>query len=193
MAEAKGTNARGRATKSHLEITALRLFLREGYEETTVERIAEAADVSVRTFFHHFPNKLDVLWGDAVEEMEAFAQQLRARPEPDVSSALAAAIVEYADGYEYGEADLLRFRIIHESDLYAEQTALYDGQFRQMLGRWLSERTGRDPDDFRLAAAAAVFEALRQLVVSTWAASGGEADVGELASIALATVRLDLD
>jgi AcrR family transcriptional regulator len=38
-----------------------RLFLRQGFDETTVEQIAETADVSQATFFNYFPSKDDLI------------------------------------------------------------------------------------------------------------------------------------
>jgi AcrR family transcriptional regulator len=52
-------------TRQALIEAAVELFETRGYEETTVARIAEAADVSTRTFFLHFPAKEDVLLANA--------------------------------------------------------------------------------------------------------------------------------
>lgn len=42
-------------TKAAIQQHALRLFRQQGYQATTVEQIAEAAEVSPSTFFRYFP------------------------------------------------------------------------------------------------------------------------------------------
>ncbi|MFE7452110.1 TetR family transcriptional regulator [Streptomyces griseus] len=67
-------------TRDTLVHAALDLFLRRGYDETTIDEIAAAADVSQRTFFRYFDSKEDV----ALSFQEALElqliQALRARP-----------------------------------------------------------------------------------------------------------------
>ncbi|MEW5812130.1 MAG: TetR family transcriptional regulator [Actinomycetota bacterium] len=53
-----------RQTREAVRLAAFRLFEQFGYSETTVEQIAEAADVSPRTFFRYFPNKAALLIPD---------------------------------------------------------------------------------------------------------------------------------
>ena len=50
-----------RQTRQRLAETGLRLFLERGYDQTTLDAIAEAAGVSRRTFFHYFAQKDDIL------------------------------------------------------------------------------------------------------------------------------------
>ena len=71
-----------RRTADEIERAALGLFLRDGYEETTVDQIAEAAGISGRTFFRYFPTKEAVLFRDHLEKVEAFRREL-ARTSPD--------------------------------------------------------------------------------------------------------------
>jgi AcrR family transcriptional regulator len=68
-------------TRAALEAAALRLFAEKGYEQTTVEDIADAADVAVRTFFRYFSSKQHILFGDVGHDIAArLAAALDARP-----------------------------------------------------------------------------------------------------------------
>lgn len=60
-----GPDARGRLARAALE-----LYLERGYEGTTVAEIAERAGLTERTFFRHFADKREVLFGGA-EKLQA--------------------------------------------------------------------------------------------------------------------------
>ncbi len=59
-------------TRAAIQRHALRLFREQGYEATTVNQIAEAAEISPSTFFRYFPTKEDVVLYDAIDPV-AFA------------------------------------------------------------------------------------------------------------------------
>jgi AcrR family transcriptional regulator len=54
-------------TRASLREHALRLFREQGYQATTVEQIAAAAEVSPSTFFRYFPTKEDVVLQDDMD------------------------------------------------------------------------------------------------------------------------------
>jgi AcrR family transcriptional regulator len=64
-------------TRASLREHALRLFREQGYQATTVEQIAAAAEVSPSTFFRYFPTKEDVVLQDDMEVrlLDALARQ----------------------------------------------------------------------------------------------------------------------
>src|SRR5579864_8423744 len=65
-------------TREAIQREAVRLFQESGYEETTVEQIAAAAEISPSTFFNYFPSKEDVVLYDAYDPM--IVTLLAARP-----------------------------------------------------------------------------------------------------------------
>lgn len=60
-------------TREQLLATALELFARQGYHETTVAQIAARVGVSEMTFFRHFPSKEDTLLADPYDPLIAAA------------------------------------------------------------------------------------------------------------------------
>ena len=58
-------------TRDAIEEAALALFERQGFRETTVLQIAEAADVAASTFFLHFPTKEDLVFAGHQVEADA--------------------------------------------------------------------------------------------------------------------------
>ena len=67
-------------TRAALADAALRLALEKGPDQVTVEEIAEAADVSVRTFFNYFPHKEHAILGRNPEHLERALERMRTAP-----------------------------------------------------------------------------------------------------------------
>lgn len=88
-----------RETRERIVDAGLKLFLKRGYDTTTMEAIAEAADVSRRSLFHYFPAKEDILFANQEAFLARIVDEIRKRPEEEtwpvlVEHAIAHAIVD---------------------------------------------------------------------------------------------------
>jgi AcrR family transcriptional regulator len=70
-------------TRAAIREAAMTLFEQQGYSSTTVEQIAEAAEVSPSTFFRYFPTKEAVVLTDEWDPM--IADTIRSQP-PEVTA-----------------------------------------------------------------------------------------------------------
>jgi AcrR family transcriptional regulator len=88
VAETSIRDRKAKETRARIAKTALELFVSQGYGQTTLDQIAEAADVGRRTIFDHFPTKEAILFDHLVIRREVAIQRLRDRPssEPAVLS-----------------------------------------------------------------------------------------------------------
>ncbi|GAA2241771.1 TetR family transcriptional regulator [Streptomyces amakusaensis] len=167
-----------------------RLVAEQGYEATTVEQIAEAAEVSPSTVFRYFPTKEDiVLSGGLHPFLEA---ELRARPPAEdpldslrlvITTGLAAFTEE-----ERAEA-VLRTRLMVEVPAIRARMTESIALTSDLLVRALTDRTGRPHGDLDVRVfTAAVLGALREVMLY-WAARDHQDDLAELVDRALRTLR----
>lgn len=105
-----GVNLRRRQkvqTRQRIRECAVRMFLEQGYEATTVAEVAAAAGVSHMTFFRHFATKPDVL--DFTDDLERLAELVRSRPSgEDPLTAVHQAMLESMTERERTDEHLLR-------------------------------------------------------------------------------------
>jgi len=67
-------------TRLAIENAALDLFAEKGYEQTTVDEIAERAEVSKATFFRYFNTKADVIFSSETYHLEVLNRAIVGRP-----------------------------------------------------------------------------------------------------------------
>ena len=70
----------GEKVRRSLQLAALELFKERGYEQTTAAEIAAKAGVTERTFFRHFADKRDVLFGGDTVLIEVLTRAVREAP-----------------------------------------------------------------------------------------------------------------
>jgi AcrR family transcriptional regulator len=135
-------------TKAAIREHALRLFHEQGYQATTVEQIAEAAEVSPSTFFRYFPSKEDVVLQDDYDPLLVAA--FRAQPaELGPVAALRGAMREVFAGLSADQMELERERqalVLSEPELRAGALDGLGGTI-QLVAEVVAERIGRRPDE----------------------------------------------
>lgn len=141
-------------TRADIEAAALRLFRDQGFEATTVEQIAESADVATRTFFRHFPSKEAVLFGDPCRETERMRDVLDQRPaEEHPMRSLAAAMLDAAERMEPDrEQHMVRAELLQTRAANDYERHLLQQRWVQDMTMLLAERLGDEPGDPRASA-----------------------------------------
>jgi AcrR family transcriptional regulator len=156
-------------TRAALREHALRLFREKGYQNTTVEQIAAAAEVSPSTFFRYFPTKEDlVLQDDMDTRMFAALEQQPAELSP-IAAVRAATRQVFAS---YTEADL---EIIRETTRLTmtvpEIRARALDEFARTIEVFadaVAKRSGRPADDLAVRTVAGAIMGVVMAITLPW-------------------------
>ncbi len=182
---------RKQQTRKAIQEQALRLFLADGFESTTVERIADAAGVSHMTFFRHFPTKESVVTDDDFDPL--IAALIRDRPAGEAPlTAIRRAIVGVLRALPAQEQDAIRVRTRLMVQTPALRARLWQNQIstQELFAAALAEREGGDgaQPGLRLRVLAGVALVTVTTALSDWATGPNDdvlADVIEEAFSAL--------
>ena len=162
MPDASGVAALGlrelkkKRTRATIVDVAARLCAQRGYENTTVDQIAAAADISPRTFSRYFPSKEAVI-GALVEDTSEHVAEALSRQPRDITEheALARAHIELFRAAERGDPEAMSFdrmsgflRILNNSPLLGISSFTFrpDGPTRS-VGQAMARRMGLEVED----------------------------------------------
>lgn len=183
------------AARAEIARTALDLFLRNGFEETTVDEIVREAGISRRSFFRYFGTKDDIVLGELVDRGAAIAAAVTARPvEEGPWPALRAAMDETAEvTMRDTDAALALGRMLFETPVLRARLLEKRLRWHELLVPPVAARLSDDDGRAALRASAIVASALACLDAASeaWIASGGSEDLGDLYDEAVAAVRSD--
>ena len=160
-------------TRAAIQQHALRLFGEQGYNATTVEQIAEAAEVSPSTFFRYFPTKEDVVLYDAFDPVlvEAFrAQPAELSPIQALREAMWAVLAKLPTE----ELALQRERDVLIRSVPELRARMLDefGRSMELLAEIVAERVGRRADELAVRTLAG---AVIGVGISAWYTAGDHA------------------
>jgi AcrR family transcriptional regulator len=138
-------------TRAAIREHALRLFREQGYDNTTVEQIAEAAEVSPSTFFRYFPTKEDVVLQDDMDLL--WMDVYRAQP-ADLSPIAAMRAAMSSALTSLGAAELAQLR--EAMDLAVAVPAVRARMLEELartmriIAEAVAEHSGRPAADFEV-------------------------------------------
>lgn len=178
MPESAGLRARKKQrTRRDIEQAALSLFEDRGFDGTTIDDIAAAADIAPRTFFHYFPSKDDVVLADYATRLERILLELQTTPaDRPPWLALRGALLTVAADFEAEREQILRrFRIIESTQSVAARNLLLQASWEDAVTEAISDRLGIDVSSDirpRLIASAAI--AAMRTSIRHWLSDGGQ-------------------
>ncbi|KUO14147.1 TetR/AcrR family transcriptional regulator [Streptomyces sp. DSM 15324] len=168
-----------RRTRDALLRAAVELFVSRGYEHTTVDAVAEAVDVSPRTFFRYFAGKEEAALGLAELTVERFVQAVRERPahEPPLEALRQAVLDGWSSLHEVVETVvpvelyLRMYRVIESTPVLLAAYLRRSTEVEETLARVIAGREGLDVDaDPRPRLAVAVFSGVMRMAERQWVA-----------------------
>ena len=184
-------------TREALEQAALELFAQKGFDHTTVEEIAEACDVSSRTFFRYFPTKEALLLSDADEKCQLLVAGLLDRPAGESPlRSIRESLVDNLAGLEHDRARMLmQSRIMAETPglrtYKIERQQSWEEAILQTLRAREASNLGAGHSTFELRLIASTAVAALRAAVETWLDEGG--DVVARVDDAFARIAAGLD
>jgi AcrR family transcriptional regulator len=166
---------------------ALRLFASHGYADTTIDQIAEASDISPRTFFRYFPSKEDVVLWDEYDAVIGDLLAERPADEP-IGETLRVVTRTAIEGLYRHDPERLLARnklLFSEPVLRARFLGLARDGVEQLAGPFAASR-GLAPDDLVLpVTVTALIEAI------IWASDRWQASDGKLDLLTLVDAATD--
>jgi mycofactocin system transcriptional regulator len=161
-------------TRARIEQSALDLFTAQGFEQVTIDEIADAAGISRRTFFRYVTAKADAVWGDFDAHVLRLEAMLAATAgDQSVLASICAAYVEVND-YATADLSMLRQRmrlILTEPALQAHSQVRYAAVDR-VVAAHVARRTGVRPDALLPRLVATSTRAAATTAFEVWLADG---------------------
>ena len=136
-------------TWDHLSNVAIDLFAAHGFDEVSVDDVAQAAGIARRTLFRYYPSKNALPWGDFDAHLERMRDQLSdLDPGVPIRDALRTALLAFNT---FDEAETARHRqrmrvILQTAALQAYSMTMYAG-WRAVVAAFVARRLGGKAGD----------------------------------------------
>jgi AcrR family transcriptional regulator len=179
---------RGHTAKYRIAETAMALFLEQGYENVTVEAVAEASRISRRTVFRHFAAKDELAFPDHADHLAAVQKVLdgAAMEDDPVETVIAATEASLRDFLSAPELVLRRYELTRVVRELRNREIIEHERYIAVTGEFLRSRLPATDPPFKAAALAALIDAMHRSALGNWVRSQGATD-------ALAELRAGMD
>lgn len=175
-------------TRRDLTAAAARLFDARGFDDVTIEEIAEAAEVSPRTFYRYFTSKEELIFGDLDESLDAIRQALDERPTDEAPMvSLRALFLRRAQAIDADPA-AMRWQgaVIRANPSLHTRRHEHQRALEAAVVPIIAERTGASPSDLGpLLVVSVAFAAFRAAII-TWITSESTGRLTDLVDTATA-------
>ncbi|KOV94590.1 MULTISPECIES: TetR/AcrR family transcriptional regulator [unclassified Streptomyces] len=173
-------------TREAIRAATYALIKEQGYDATTIEQIADRAEVSPSTVFRYFPAKEDIVLTDEYDPL--MLEELRARPaEESWTDSVRYVMHKALDAMTAEDAEVVRVRARLAVQVPAVRSRMAESMAEtgRLLRVALAERSGLAPDglDVRVYVTALVGGLMEANL--TWAENGCEDDLGAMVDRAL--------
>jgi len=176
-------------TRERLTRAAMALFLERGFEATTLDDIAAAADISRRSFFHYFASKEDVVFAWQEDSTAALIAAVAARPATEsLLTAAENAITAMVRQLEPGEAIAMARLKRDNPALQARDQVKYE-KLERALAEALGKRAGHKTEKLQARLVAMIATGAMRIGGELWAAEGAREKPEALAKRTFAAVR----
>ncbi|MEV4536472.1 TetR family transcriptional regulator [Asanoa sp. NPDC049518] len=179
-----------RAVRAELADVALRLFAEQGFDQTTVEEIAQAAGLTKRSFFRYFPAKEDAVFGGVDVTGEQVVDDIRARPgDEDPWHSLHQVLRRWQQQIHASEQALASLRLIESTPSLRARLHEKRAHWRQQVSDALRDRPDAGLEAFTADLLTNAATAALDTVSHEWLRSGGTADQAALLDRAFTLIR----
>lgn len=166
-----GLRERKRAeTHARIRSEAMKLFIANGFETTTLDEIAGAAGVSRRSLFHYFGSKEEIVFAAKADFPDIVVEAINRRPaEEPLLDMVENAFIDLAERYQTPDAKALAGLIHDTPALCAGDQAKYE-KMERALAQALADRKGLPESDVACRVTASAAIGIMKLATEAWLA-----------------------
>ncbi|GAA4733385.1 TetR/AcrR family transcriptional regulator [Phytohabitans rumicis] len=180
-------------TRQAIREAAYRLIEEQGYDNTTIEQIAAAAEVSPSTIFRYFASKEHIIL--TADFAGPVIELLLARPadEPPLIALRRAATESLRPVYREFEVEFARrLKLVREVPALRAQMYEAQGRLVEAVSMALAKRAGRQEDDIELRIALGALAGALTQALYAWGDHGRPGELVEIIERALAVLQRGL-